>query len=274
MSGHIAILGRAITKRCNNLPDKKLNPNSCREKCACAKALLGKEILTARDIFDELGNYNYCSAILGRVVHQNKLSRTRTQIIAKIAAIMPGFRYATARTILRHKIENYICGMLPGESSEKCVKAVLKEFGKDNRLIKLRLTERKKHSRENEKCSIIPYDECKTPFHLFNPIDMSGRYYRLHEVIEADDETQDDSSETFSDESSETEEVPSVPAPDPPSEFFDSFTATVNLKFWDRDVPYEMTMENVSIDVEKCECTISFSQEDYEHFIAKRQRRN
>ena len=270
MSGLTAIFGRAITKKCNSLPDKKVNPNSCREKCACAKALLGKEILTARDMFDELGNYNYCSAILGRVVHQNKLSRMRAQMVKQIAAIMPGYRYATARTILRHKIENYVCGVLPGESSTKSVKAVLKEFGNDNRLIKLRITERKKHSRENETCSIIPYGECKTPYHLFNPIDISGRYYRLQEVLEADDETEDDS-ESESSESSESEEEVLSEAP---SEFFESFTATVNLKFWDNGTPYEMTMENISIDVEKCECVISFSQEDYEHFITKRQRRN
>jgi hypothetical protein len=196
----------------------------------------------------------------------------RTQIIDKIAAIMPGYRYATARTILRHKIENYVCGMLPGESSKKCAKEVLKEFGKDNRLIRLRLTERKKHSRENEKCSIIPYDECKTPFHLFNPIDMSGRYYRLHEIIEADDETEDDSSETFTDESSESEEETSIP--DPPSEFFESFTATASLKFWDDGDPFHIAIQNVSVDLEKYECVISFSREDYENFIVKRQRRN
>jgi len=290
MTKNKAIFGKGISKRCHSLPDLKVmcKPGSCKcrrktkvsyEGCVCAKALLNKDILSPRDIFDELGNYNYCSGVLAKIIGSRKLSSMRNCMNDKMSTIMPDHRYATAHTILRHNLENFVYGVLPGESKSKCVRVVLEEMAdEDDNIIKLSLVERRHRSHENEKCSIFPYVACMTPYELLSPIDISDRHYRLHELLEADEETEDDSSETFESEvqssDSDSDNDSDNDDSEVSSECTESFNATVNLKFWDEDVPFEMTIQNVSLDLDKCECVINFSREDYEHFTAKRQRRH
>ena len=268
-----ALFGHRTSRRCHSLPYKKVTCRigSCKcrvrtklkkEKCVCVKALLKKKKLTGNDIFDELGNYNYCNPILTKMINHKKLANMRTLLNTKLAELMPDYRYATARTILKYNLENYIYGDLPGLSSTKCIRVVLKEIAhEDDYLIKLCLTERKNRARENEKFSIIPYSGCMTPFHLLKDIKIARRHYRLHQILDKEAETEDDPSDSESED-------------DVQNDFLDEFKATVNLKFWDNDVPYEMTMEDISIDTEKCECVIHFSREEYERFTAKRQRRH
>jgi hypothetical protein len=258
-----AVVGRSTGSKCHSLPDKKveckigsckcrLRQKTKRQKCVCAKALLKKKILTPQDIFDELGNYKYCTPVLASLISPRKFSEMRNLLTKKIAELMPDYRYATARTILKYKLENFICGDLPEVSDKKCIRVALQEIAdEDDYLIKLRLVDRKPS--EPEKFSIIPYSSCTTPFHLLYSINIASLRYRLLENFnETESEELDDSSDSPSDE--------------------DEFTATANLKFWDDGIPHEMTIENISIDVEKCVCNISFSIEDYENFIAKKQR--
>jgi hypothetical protein len=92
--------------------------------------------------------------------------------------------------------------------------------------------------------TIIPYSKCEVPFNDFPDIPIARRHQFLQQ---------------------EVDEVPET------SEFFEEFTATASLKFWDKYTPYDMTITDVSVDTERGECIIKFSREDYERF-SKRQR--
>ena len=156
-----AFFGKVTSRKCNSVPTDEIcktenckcmlsissgitcrhgtckcsNRKPCTVKCLCANALLKKKILSAKDIFDELGNYNYCYSVLSKITDWRRMSVTRNILNERIAAINPpDYRYATANTILKHRLQDYVCGTLPGITEKVCVNVVLTNMIKDNDL--------------------------------------------------------------------------------------------------------------------------------------------